>query len=519
VIFELRDYQKRWCRKTADAFTKGVNGQRFTRVMGTAATGAGKTIMGSAMIWWANKAHNRRALFLADTDELVEQAATKLVKSTGLIPGIEKAESYAGLKTPNVVASIQSIGQPKRLERFPADHFGLVLADEAHLSMADSWQRVLKRFNDAGAWVLGVTATPERGDERDLWSFYEHLSDEIGLFELIDAGHLAPITVETVPLAIDCTTTKITGSYSDDGNDMEEAIEPYWRAIIQEWKQRAGTRPTLFFHPGIRASKRFTALLQEAGVSAKHVDGNSSDRKAILAEFERGDFQALNNAQMLMKGYDCPRISCVVVLRPTQSRVAYQQMIGRGTRKADNFADLLVLDFLWQFSERMQPQGPADLVTRNPQHRAEIAGRIARGDALDLGETARDAEREREQGIIERLKEMARRHRALRFDARDLGAILHQPELIDYTPTARWEHEPPSAKQISTMEKFGIATEAIQTRGEATAIISVLMQRYEEGKASAKQVGALASMGIEAPHELSFADASMHLDELLGSRR
>lgn len=524
---QLRDYQRRWCRRTWDAFTEGVGTgderTRVTRILSTAATGGGKTIMASALIWTAVQKRNLRTLFLADTDELVAQAAKGIFKATGLVPSIEKAAERAGRRSHNVVGSIQTIANPDRLATWDPSHFGMIIADEAHLSMADSWQRVLKHFNQdgAGAWILGVTATPERGDGKDLWSFYEHLGDEIGLFELIDAGHLAPITVETVPLQIDCTSVTIAENYGDDGNEMEEAIEPYWDQIIEEWKRRAGNRKTIWFQPGCRASRRFTAKLQEHGIGARHIDGTTSDRATLLEQFERGDFQCLSNAQLLQKGYDCPDIECVVILRPTRSRVAYQQMVGRGTRLAPGKTDVLLLDFLWEFEERMKPIGPADLVTRDPRRRDGIAAALRDGEMprLDLGAASLEFDREQTKMFINRLKQAAAKGRGMRFDAREIGIAFNQPELVNYVPTSNWERSAPTDRQKEALKKAGVLVGNVKTKGEASALLDFLAQRRTNRTCTIKQAAALMAHDVPQ-HEaiaLGFDEASERIGALMGS--
>lgn len=515
---ELRDYQKRWCRKTWNAFNQGVDGRRFTRILSTAATGAGKTVMASALIYATIQKLNGRTLFLADTDDLVAQAAKGIFAATGLIPTVEKGQERAGRRSHNVIGSIQTMMRPERLETWDPGHFKMVIADEAHLSMADGWQRVLKRFNEGGAWILGITATPERGDERDLWDFYEHLGDEIGLFELIDNGHLAPISVETVPLRIDCTTVAIQENYGDDGNEMETVLEQYWDQIIEEWKARAAGRKTIWFQPGCRASRRFVDRLQAHGLAAKHVDGTTQNRGQILAEFERGDFQHLSNAQLLQKGYDCPDIGCVVILRPTQSRVAYQQMVGRGTRLAPGKEDVLLLDFLWEFQDRMKPIGPADLVTREPKRKAAMAEalREGAGKKLDLGNAFTEYEKGQAKKLVERLRELAMKRRAMRFDAREIAVAFDQPELLDYVPTAPWELQPPTPKQKEMLQKAGVRIGDIKTAGEASKLIEFIITRREQGAATLKQTAALLANGVdlEDARRATFQGASKTLDEI-----
>jgi superfamily II DNA or RNA helicase len=478
--------------------------------MGTAGTGAGKTVMSGALAWYAIEKRDRRTLFLADTDELVNQAVKSLYKSTGIIPGVEKGSSRASKNARLVVGSIQTMSQPGRLAGWDPDHFGFIIADEAHLSMADSWQSVLKRFNQdgAGAWVLGVTATPERGDEKDLWTFYEHLADEIGLFELIDLGFLAPITVETVPITIDATRAAISATYDEDSDTMTEAIEPYWDAIIDAWIEKARGRPTLFFHTGIRASKRFTERLIARGISSRHVDGKSPDRAEVLDGFERGDFETLNNAMLLVKGYDCRPISCVCILRPTESRVAYQQMVGRGTRISPETGktDLLLLDCLWQFSDKMKPIGPADLLTSSTKKASLYADQMRGKGAgrLNLGDVATEFEREKEQQFIRRLKENAAKRVPMRCDARELGILLNQPDLLDFEPLAAWERAPITDKQKEVLRSRGISYGSIKFAGEASRIIGLIEQRSKADLATAKQVGFLVALGLDPQIAASF---------------
>lgn len=519
--FSLRDYQQQFCRAVVNAFTLGAEGQGpFDRVLGVAATGAGKTIMAAALVWWITRKPRRtgRVLMLADTDELVQQAADKILAATGLIPDIEKAASMADHDSAVVVGSIQTLS--RRLKRWPADHFDLVIADEAHLSMAKNWQAVLKHFGDGGAWVLGITATPERGDGQKLMRYYEHIAAEIGLFDLINRGHLAPLTVQVCPLQIDCTNLKAATTGMNKGNfddgELEEAIEPYLAAIIDEWETHARDRRTLIFHPSIRASQRFTEMLQARGISAAHVSGQSKDRKEVLKGFEAGRFQVLNNAQLLTKGYDCPAISCVINLRPTKSRTQYLQMIGRGTRTCDGKTDCLILDFLWQFQE-LGIMRPAALIGKGDEHEAAVAAVMKRGKRMTLGEFNAEAEREREQLIIRQLKRAAEKGGRHVYDARTLGAMLHQPELIDYEPRAKWEKMAPTQGQKRFLENNGIDPATVRGLGHAAKIMHVLADRRNHGMATPKQVAELALADVPDPQEFTFSAAMAKFEELIAA--
>jgi superfamily II DNA or RNA helicase len=515
--YQLRDYQQRACRRVADCMTGPIDGGvgPFERVLLSAATGSGKTIMASALIWWAVKKMGWRCLFLADTNELVAQAVDKIIESAGLVPSIEKAQSRGSRDAGVVVGSIHTMARPDRLATWDAGHFGLVIADEAHLSLADGWQRVLGHFGNGGANTLGITATPARGDGKKLLNFYQHLADDIGLYDLIERGHLAPITVEVCPVEVDCTHVRTkAGDYRED--DLQEAIEPYYDAIIDQWQRAASDRPTMIFHPSIMASQKFTQMMRARGINARHVDGAAKDREETVASFHAGRFDVLNNAMLLSKGFDCPRVSCIINLRLTKSRTLYQQIIGRGTRCDTGKADLLVLDFLWQF-KGLGVMGPAALVASGKDAEVALKQVLDRSGRVNLGAAKVMAEREREQAVIKALRQAKRRTKHHRYDARTLGAVLHQPELMDYTPGERgqWETMPPTDKQAELLRKWKINDSRIKTRGEASAIIGALVDRSQADKATIAQVGLLLKLGHADPAALSFADAKTEIDQRL----
>lgn len=515
----LRDYQKRFCRAIVDNFREGPEGKPMRRLLGTAATGAGKTIMASALIFerQKNRKPAHRCLFLADTDELCDQAIKKIHASTGIIPDLEKAEHRASPMAGVVVGSIQSIAQPKRLKRWDPEHFQFIIADEAHLSMAASWQRVLKHFSQAE--ILGITATPERGDKQSLLKFYEHLAAEIPLIELIDARQLSPIVVQTAPITIPVTHRIQADSDSDE---IAEDIRPYWNAVLDAIEQYAATRrKILVFHPSIKASQEFTVMAQDRGIAAEHVDGQSPDRAQIIEGFSQGRFRMLNNAQLLTKGFDVPDIDTVIVLRPTKSRTAYIQMVGRGTRifcphgcpewcdHPDRKQDMLLLDFLWEFADH-DVMGPADLVTDAPQQKKELAEAAKDGGLHDLFGLDREIIDKREQDLIKRMQDAAR-HRAQRFDARTWAAALHQPELLEYRPLAPWEHKPPTEKQIQWLEEIAVDTSTVDNRGLASKLITTVVDRRMKGMSEPTQIVELAKRGI-AGGAMRYAEADIILN-------
>ena len=525
--YTLRARQKIACQKTRDGFTKrNRDGYGpFKRQLLIAGTGAGKTIMAAAMAAWNHNGRNKRTLMLANSDELCEQAIDKIWKATGERASIEKASKRASLDAPVVVGSFQTLANKERIQRFPVDHFGLVIADEAHLSIAKTYLPVLQYFDQgADTKTLGITATPERADRQSLMDWFENVGDEISLSELIESGSLVPITVQTLPIEIDAS--EVTNFESDENEELEAAITPYYDAIIEQWKEHASDRPTIAFHPTCYSSRTFTKRLVDAGVRAEHIDGNSKNRRDILRRFHDGRIDFLNNAQLLVAGYDEPRISCVINLRPTRHRTPYTQMIGRGTRLAEGKEDLLLLDFLWQFAE-MGILRPVDLFTESDEVAEFAQKRAESGEKQNLQTINIEAQREREQQLIDRMEAHAG-HLGTLKDAREFAATLHQPDLIDFRASAQWHWNEITAKQAAALEKFGVDYRTVENAGHASHIIQrVIDMRARQDpnlpdhieRASEKQIKLIKRCRAHRnPESLTFHQAHEILDRFFKNK-
>jgi hypothetical protein len=189
-------------------------------------------------------------------------------------------------------------------------------------------------------------------------------------------------------------------------------------------------------------------------------------------------------------------------------------MVGRGTRTAPGKTDCLLLDFLWQFQE-LGIMRPAALVAKGDEHEAAVASVMERGKRLTLGEASEEAEREREQLIIRQLKRAAERGGRQVYDARVLGAVLHQPELIDYEPRAKWEKLPLTPGQRRFLENNGIDPGTVRGLGHGAKIMHTLANRRNHGMATPKQVAALAMADVPQPHQMTFSSALERLQALI----
>ncbi len=514
-MIELRDYQK---EASAGVFKSW---QEFDRVLGVAPTGSGKTIVFADIA--DKRQHDGRVLILAHRDELLDQAINKLDKARRLCAAKEKAQDRATLDAGVVVASVQTLARQTRLERFPRGHFKTVIVDEAHHSAANSYGRILDHFH--GAKTLGVTATPDRGDKRSLANIFEDIAFEIGLLDLIKAGYLCPIKIETIPVEIDISNVKtVAGDYAAD--ELGSALSPWLNKIAEILATEFADRKTLVFLPLIAISQEFAAHCRDHGLAAEHIDGLSPDRSEILARFQRRETTLLANAMLLNEGYDEPGIDCVICLRPTKIRSLYAQMIGRGTRIHPGKDHLLILDFLW-LSNRHDLVRPAQLVAadENEAERIETqldaaGGMLAR--AKELSDQAlieaRSVEAERRRKLAERLAENSTRERKL-FDAMEFAVGLRDVLLCDYTPTMHWHAEPASPKQLKALERFGINPLTVQSRGHASAVLDKLVTRARISLATPGQLRWLVKLGHPNPAIVSFAEASAFLSARFNRNR
>lgn len=454
-------------------------------------TGAGKSLIFS---WLAKRlwdSQRKRTMILAHRDELIEQAIDKLHRATGIRASKEKADSYALKESPVVVGSIQSLMRTPRLNRWPADHFGMVVVDEAHHSVSASYQSILKHF-DPYAKILGVTASAQRSDKKELGNYFKHLAFEVRLWDLIAQGYLSPIQIKSIPLEIDVSHVKTTAG-DFDKDELGSALEPYLPKIAEALAVHAAGRRTLAFLPLIATSKKFVAACCAAGINARHIDGTSEDRKEILEDFASEKFNLLSNAMLLTEGYDDSGIDCVVVLRPTKSQPLFQQMCGRGTRIDILKTDLLIVDFLW-LSSRLRLCRPANLIAAS-EVEAEIITRLSqesgRGD--DLQALATTATAEREQKLAQQLAEQAAK-KAEFLSADEFAARHASVSTLEQESFLSWELEPVTGLQKAKLKRFKIDSDTVRDFGHASRILETAQRTAPLQMASPKVASLMRRM-------------------------
>ena len=509
---ELRPYQQQARERIHAEWENG-----HTRTLLVLPTGTGKTIVFASVAADQVRA-GHRVLILAHRGELLEQAADKLQRSTGLVSAVEKADATC-LNTwfRVVVGSVQTLQRTARLERFPHDYFGTIIIDEAHHAITDGYRRILDYFDHAR--VLGVTATPDRGDMRNLGEVFDSLAFEYKLTDAIKEGYLCRIMAQTIPLKLDISSVTMSGGDYAVG-DLGTALDPYLEQIAAEMAQRCKGRKTVVFLPLIKTSQKFRDLLNSHGFRAAEVNGQSADRREVLADFDAGKYNVLCNSMLLTEGWDCPSVDCVVVLRPTKVRSLYSQMVGRGTRLSPGKSDLLLLDFLWM-TDKHELCRPADLVCEDRAVARQMTENLAQtGCPEDIEKAAvqasEDVVAQREEALAKQLEEQ-RRKKARLVDPLQYEMSIQAEDLAGYVPAFGWEAGPPSAEQTAALEKMGILPDAVESAGKASLLLDRLHKRRDEGLTTPKQIRCLEKYGFQHVGRWSFEQAKHMIDRIAAS--
>jgi superfamily II DNA or RNA helicase len=507
---DLRPYQSKAVASTLHAW------ESFDRLLGVAATGAGKTVIASHIL--LEQFRHGPSLFIAHREELLFQAIDKLRRVTGIQIGLEQAESRSHLGHKIVVASVASLHET-RLEKWRPEHFGTIIIDECHRSTSKLYRRVLNYFNRAK--TLGITATPDRSDHRSLGEVFEHIAFEIGLIPLVQEGWLAPIKTEQLPLKIDLEGVELDSRGDLDATQTADRLEPYLDALALELTKHI-TRKILVFLPLVRLSQMFSESAQAVGLAAEHIDGKSPDRKEILDRFRKGETRVLSCAALLAEGYDEPSIDCVCMMRPTQSRSFYYQCVGRGFRTYPGKTDLLVLDPFWLSSQHSLVK-PASLVAETDKEAEQITA-LLEGEpdllkAMDKAHAINLALIQQKAAEMARVLDATSKRERTVFDPLEVAGVLGNEKLADFIPVMHWHTESVTTKQVELLAKLGVNPDCVQNRGHAHVILKDLLKRTRKHLATFRQLRYLIKYRHPSPHTCTVEQATEFLNKKWGKGR
>lgn len=504
----LRYYQDEAAEACVDNFKKGVPSVMIM------ATGTGKTVVGSEIL----RRLDVNTLWLAHRDNLLESAINTIHQQTGYRPHKEKAAEWASSRAKFVCGSVQTM-QNSRLERFGKDFFKLGVIDEAHHAVAKTYQNIIKHF---GFYNLGLTATPDRADQKELSGVYKAVAYEYPLHKAIKEGFLVPIRGYKVEdFEMDLSQLRVVaGDYQD--KDLENIITKYMNPIAASVKEQTGGMKSLLFLPTVESSRLMAEILNKIGVEADYVAGNKDNRKAFY-DFKNGNISHLCTCNLVFEGYDEPSIECVIMLRPTGSRTVYAQAVGRGTRLYPGKKELKLVEFTYN-SSRLKLVKPFELFStagfgERVQDFAEK--NLATSSGIDYLEALEYAAEKfySVDGIVSRLIKPVKGYSFTTFDPVSFGDLLGVDITgeFDITYQGRKLTGRSTDKQREILSRYGIAAGNDIDKAQASALIGTLFDREIipfKGKADKKQVEILRKFGVEGAEKMMKAQASMLIAEI-----
>lgn len=500
-----RPYQVKALNRILEEFNSGVQ-----RTLITIPTGTGKTIIFNGIAFYFAYNPNRtptgkKVLVMAHQNILIDQAADKFEKAVGVQVSREKGNvTCLDSPYPITVSSVQTMC--RRLDKFDEDYFDLIIIDEAHHSESKQYKKVLKHFKSAK--VLGVTATPDRADKKNL-GLFQSVAFRYSIEEAQRDGYLAPIKVEKAAIDIDLSQVKRKkGDFVE--SSLGATIEGCLNKIAQQVRPMTYGRKIVCFVPLINTAREGEKRFKKYGFKSVSISGEESKekRERILKAFEEGEYDIIFNAMILTEGYDCPQVDCVIVLRPTTSRALYVQMVGRGLRLAEGKKDCLLIDFLFQH-EGFDLAGPQDILEAKsaPLKATSHFGGNGGGQAVQA-ESA-------EERLIRKLTEAAKKYKrelvkALATYPEVKAETLKENEELGFQDGAM------SDWQENQLIQRGIDPTGL-TFGMASKIIRRLQQEEDiERKPSSKQVWRLRQLKVseEKISQMSFIEAQNELQRL-----
>ncbi len=319
--------------------------QGYKRPVVVSPTGSGKTRIATHILKMIQDA-NKSSIFLAPRRELIYQTIDTFTDH-GIDAGVIMAGEAQRLYARCQVASFDTLHarafRKKKIIMPPAD---FVVVDEAHLSMSRTKLQIMQHYADRDSKIIGLTATPARGDGTGLGEFYDSLVNEVTVRELIDAG----ILVEPEYWAPTEFDLKGVRSNKDDYvvSQLDKAVDQpkLIGDIYDNWKRLAPEKRTVIFCVTRKHARHVFEVFVQNGIDCEYVDGETpnDERKAIFDRVRSGETQVLVNVFVASYGLDIPPLECCVLARPTKNLTLYLQIIGRVLRASMGKESATIID-------------------------------------------------------------------------------------------------------------------------------------------------------------------------------
>lgn len=486
------------------------------------ATGTGKTHTAGRVIKRCLPS-GRRALWLVHTDELINQAVDSLV-SQGFKVYIEKAGQKArkriGSEGPPdvVVGSVQTL-QGGRLAGWDPEFFGLIITDECHHARAPSYHKVYDHFR--GYWHLGVTATADRGDKKNLGKIYKSVAFEYSIRSGINDKYLCPIESYRIPCSVNLKGIRTTAGDFNAG-EVAERIGPSVEALCRAALESIGDRQTIIFTPDIGSAQAAADVMRKLGKTAKYVSGDSGkygmdldERRTVIAEYKSQKFQIITCADLLTEGFDDPATSCVVIMKITKKRYKFVQMVGRATRKWDKWPEKksIILDFDFETDpENRALSVDVELLEEDDmtdEERDAARAIMARGKKKEEAELLAKEIIKNRQNLMITLTGTQAPYRVVKVDPLDVSAIMgvtqRQKKLYEFSAS----NPKATDGQVEFLKNLGVTHADGLDKQSASRLIAELKTRKSKKLSTPFQVSMLMWCGVPAKHARSLtADAA-----------
>jgi superfamily II DNA or RNA helicase len=346
------------------------------RIILVAPTGSGKTVIGSAVIKSIIE-QRRGVLVVAHRREIIQQTSDKL-RANGIPHGIIMAGEQDRPLEFVQVASIQTLwSRAVQRESMEFPKAELLIIDEAHHCPANTYRKIIEAYPNA--IILGLTATPCRGDGRGLGGIFEVIIECPQVAELIEQGYLVKTRVYA-PIMPDLKGVKVQAGDYVESQLAERMDRPKLVGdIVTHWHKYGERRKTVCFAVNVRHSVHLRDEFIKSGVRAEHIDGGTPkpERDASLARLASGEIELIANCMVLTEGWDMPEVGCCILARPTKKMGLYRQMLGRVLRPAEGKTDAIILDHSGAVFRHGFAEDPVEW-TLDPDTRAESPTHTAR---------------------------------------------------------------------------------------------------------------------------------------------
>ena len=528
----LRNYQADCLKAVFKNVYDGI-----TRQLISLPTGTGKTVVFAHLI----KKISGHSLILVHRDELLNQAKEKmLIVDPKADIGIIKA-SRNETKHQIIIASVQTLYRDNRLDMLDGGRFSIIVTDEAHHSVADSYRKIYDRLLiDDKQIHVGVTATANRADKIGLGDVYKKIVFHRSLIEMILAGWLCDLRCMQVRTSISLAKVGVNRGDFNQG-ELSDVVNTRNRneLIVKAYEERASSRLALCFTVDVAHAENLNKTFNEKGIRSAIISAKTpiEERHEILQDFHKKKIQVLCNCQVLTEGYDEPAVDCIILARPTKSSVLYTQMIGRGTRIFPGKKDCLILDVsdnagrhsviqlpsLIGISHKVKTDGSETVASMYAKDQKRIADKLdGQGiitENIDIFNSSElvwigvDDRYILELGGKGRITVMPSKKTIGRyvatFNSQEEGFKFITDRPVDLSwaigiaetkareiaidkiglmmKNARWRGQPASSKQKELLDKHGVKYDVFVTKGEASVLIARALAS-RQGKTISEQL-------------------------------